>query len=66
MVKVCDRTNERKQQTEQVNREGTMIVERGGDMVVGGILEPGENMVESKDNTKEAAQSRTVRFYKCA
>ena len=37
---VCARTNERKQQTEQVNREGTTIVERGGDMVVGvtGVL----------------------------
>ena len=57
---VCTRTNERKQQTEQVNREGTTIVERGGDMVVGGIGETGENMVESEDNTEEAAQGRMV------
>ena len=63
---VCARTNKRKQQTEQVNREGTTIVERGGDMVVGGIVEMGENMMESKDDTEEAAQGRTVGFYKCA
>lgn len=63
---VCARTNERKQQTEQVNREGTTIVERGGDMVVEGIVEMGENMVESKDDTEEAAQGMTVGFYKCA
>ena len=63
---VCARTNERKQQTVQVNREGTTIVERGGDMVVEGIVEMGENMVESKDDTEEAAQGRTVGFYKCA
>ena len=64
---VCTRTKERKQQTEQVNREGTTtIVERGGDMVVGGIGERGENMVESEDNTEEAAQGRTVGFYKYA
>ena len=51
---------------EQVNREGTTtIVERGGDMVVGGIGETGENMVEGEDNTEEAAQG-TEGFYKCA
>ena len=44
---------------------GTTIVERGGDMVVGGIAETGENMVEGEDNTEEAAQG-TVGFYKCA
>ena len=43
-----------------------MIVERGGDMVVGGIGETGENMVESEDNTEEAAQGKMVGFYKCA
>ena len=63
---VCARTNERKQQTEQVNREGTTIVEKGGDMVAGGIVETGENMVESEDDNEEAAQGRTVGFYKCA
>ena len=62
---VCARTNERKQQTEQGNREGTTIVERGGDTVVGGIAETGENMVEGEDNTEEAALG-TVGFYKCA
>ena len=45
--------------------EGTKIVERGGDMVVGGIAKTGENMVEGNDNTEEAAQG-TVGFYKCA
>ena len=49
-----------------MNREGTTIVERGGDMVVEGIVEMGENMVESKDDTEEAAQGMTVGFYKCA
>ena len=63
---VCARTNERKQQTEQVNREGTTIVEKGGDMVVGGIIETGENVVGGGDDTGEAAQGRTVGFYKCA
>ena len=51
---------------EQVNREVTTIVERGGDKGVGGRGETGENMVESEDNTEEAAQGRTVGFYKCA
>ena len=51
---------------ERVNGEGTTIVERGGDMVVEGIVEMGENMVESKDDTEEAAQGRTVGFYKCS
>ena len=63
---VCAWTNERKQQTEQVNRVGTMIVEEGGDVVVGGIVETGGNTVESEDDTEEAAQGRTVGFYKCA
>ena len=63
---VCAWTNERKQQTEQVNRVGTMIVEEGGDVVGGGIVETGGNMVESEDDTEEAAQDRTVGFYKCA
>ena len=43
-----------------------MIVEEGGDLVVGGIVEMGGNMVESEDDTKEAAQGRMVGFYKCA
>ena len=43
-----------------------MIVEEGGDVVVGGIVETGGNMVESEDDTEEAAQGRTVGFYKCA
>ena len=63
---VCAWTNERKQQTEQVNRVGTMIVEEGGDVVVGEIVETGGNMVESEDDTEEAAQGGTVGFYKCA
>ena len=41
-----------------------MIVEEGGDVVVGGIVETGGNMVESEDDTEEAAQGRTVGFYK--
>ena len=57
---VCAWTNERKQQTEQVNRVGTVIVGKGGDVVVGGIVEMGGNMVESKDVSVEAAQGRTV------
>ena len=40
-------------------------MERGGDMVVGGIAETGENMVEGEDNTEEAALD-TAGFYKCA
>ena len=50
---------------EQGNREETTIVERGGDMVVEGIAETGENMVEGEDNTEKAAQDM-VGFYKCA
>ena len=57
---VCAWTNERKQQTEQVNRVGTVIVGKGGDVVVGGIVETGGNMVESEDDSEEAAQGRTV------
>ena len=50
-----------------MNRKGTtMIVEWGGNMVVREIGEMGENMVESEDNTEEAAQGSTVGFYKCA
>ena len=45
---------------EQVNRVGTVIVGKGGDVVVGGIVEMGGNMVESEDNSEEAAQGRTV------
>ena len=48
-----------------MNREGTTIVESGGDMVVRGIAETGANMVEGEDNTEEPAQG-TVGFYKCA
>ena len=49
-----------------MNREGTTIVERGGNMVVGGIVETGENKVESKNDTEEATQGRPLGFYKCA
>ena len=52
---VCAWTNERKQQTEQVNRVGTVIVGKGGDVVVGGIVEMGGNIVESEDDSEEAA-----------
>ena len=45
---------------------GTLIVGKGGDVVVGGIVEMGGNIVESEDDTEEAAQGRTVGFYKCA
>ena len=41
-------------------------MEMCGDMVVKGIVEMGENIVESKDDTEEAAQVMTVGFYKCA
>ena len=37
-----------------------MIVEEGGDVVVGGIVETGGNMVESEDDAEEAAQGRMV------
>ena len=40
-------------------------MERGGDIMLGGIAEMGENMVEGDDNTEEATQG-TVGFYKCA
>ena len=39
-------------------------MERGGDMVVGGIAETCENMAEGEDSTEEAAQGM-VGFYKC-
>ena len=43
-----------------MNRVGTVIVGKGGDVVVGGIVETGGNMVESEDDSEEAAQGRTV------
>ena len=49
-----------------MNRERTTIVDRSRDMVLGRIGGTGENMVESDDNTVEAAQCRTVGFYKYA
>lgn len=36
---------------ELVNREGTMIVKRGWDIVVRGIAEIDENMVKDVNNT---------------
>ena len=45
---------------EQGNRVGTVILGKGGDVVVGGIVETGGNIVERKDDSEEATQGRTV------
>ena len=49
-----------------MNREGATIVEKGGDMVVRGIIKTSKNVVCGGDNTEDAAQGRTVGFYKCS
>ena len=45
---------------EQVNGVGTVIVGKGGDVVLGKIVKTGGNMVESEDDSEEAAQGSTV------
>ena len=43
-----------------MNRVGTVIVGKGGDVVVGGTVETGGHMLESEDDSEEAAPGSTV------